>query len=401
MGNKRNGMFVSLVLLVVALFVVSCSPQLDPEGNPLPKEALAGQAVYVKLSYAQLGQGITLHEGYNKFTLGTDGGPVKATDFFKSIESDLNMVFTPQKEAYVPGKTAVTNPYIKTYPTWLETISPGKTYLVYIKQDSLPAVKTVLLKYPASAAGSSPQQAGVLCDDPDKTYNTYGTAPGAILNWGSFDQKTVVSEIDAQTKKVLKQSPLDYCEGTKFVHEYNCVTASSFGELKQACPEGKGCKDGACTTCTPGLVNETKCVKSKYGATFAVQGQQAANCSVTFNEKPDWGQKGVTWCAVSCVDGKGCCTITLKQSWCEGSTLYNTTVNSCTGEVSQPKASDCSLASTWSNVKSPKTCGVKNNVAGCYEACTPGELIVKCGSSSWNYGNYTCDASGFGFNYGS
>ncbi len=109
------------------------------------------------------------------------------------------------------------------------------------------------------------------------------------------------------------------------------------------------CKEvSTAPTCTPGPTGNLKCVQqSSYpNQWYAVQETKAADCSVSVNKNPSYGQKDVTWCGASispdsCVEGKGCCKTSLVSSVCQGSLVVNTTTSSCTG-VEKQETLDCS-----------------------------------------------------------
>ena len=190
-----------------------------------------------------------------------------------------------------------------------------------------------------------------------------------------------------------------------------CTAVSAFWNVVDSkcyaqCPAGTVVSGLTCIkTCTPGLTSDLKCVKT--GSSFySVQGQQAADCSVSFNQNPDYGQPGVTWCGInsgynsdSCVDGKGCCKNTVKSSYCVGTQPHNSTEDSCNPGVTKDLLMpECSLQTdSLLGEPEPKTCGVKNGKATCGLACTPNEVIVKCGASS--NAKYQCNSNGVGYEW--
>ncbi len=214
-NNFKKMIFFSL--LVLALFVVACAPQLDPEGNPLPKEALAGQAVYVSVSNEMLKSGVKLDKGTNRLVLSPQVEAINSADFFASINSELKYAskFSKPREVYEPGKTS------SSYKGWgwMSMVKPGVNYYVYMKN---PAT----LIYPIGPAEAAPVPKADLsvCKNSQYDYNDDGFV-------GKKDANFLATEIVMSKKKCPEGKKCDFNQDDKV----NAQDIGLFANINKDC----------------------------------------------------------------------------------------------------------------------------------------------------------------------
>ncbi len=332
MNQIKKGMMF-FVLIVLALFVVSCSPSAE-------KGALAGQAVVFTVTPEMLQNGIALNGGLK------------------------------------PGSTVNYQSNQITWPQFLDGLTVEQGFATVIGD----------LEF-ISAVSNVP------------SYQYYLSPSATAQGKGLFVQ---ISKLGNKFKKQVL--PLKTLKGGAQYKIYFKKDVVWFYPKK---------------TCIPGPTADLKCVKGGiYGdLVYSVQGQQAADCGVSFNQTPKTSTDANTtglikfcgWNASSCMDGKGCCKeVYSGAEACNGNGYSNKTINSCTGVVKDADSynKECTVGSVSNNpagvspVCATKTYGGTSKVSkvSCYVPCTPGVSLTTCDkvSGSVSY-TFTCNSDGLDY----
>lgn len=215
------------------------------------------------------------------------------------------------------------------------------------------------------------------CVDSDGGQDIYvkGTTTGWTYYGDKIVKKTVTDGcITPLGNGKYSDNPFN---GTQ-VLEYTCSLKDKSEIIAQnlECPSGK-CVNGACVkevispTCTPGLTGKKKCELVNGYMMYKAE-YQNADCTTKWNIIENCYASGNT-----CMDNVGCCKSKYISSKCiDANTWYNTTQNSCTGEIKEA-ITDCSKIKNYYTGQS-QVCKTNNGSALCSDNCVPGETAYVC-----------------------
>ncbi len=326
---KKN-VLIMLCLLVIAVFIVGCGTEIADEDVPegMTKEEYAqatGQEVSEESAIA--GQGYSAPRGVTKTgSTCIGGGPVDTITVITSYSDGYEDVVT----SFVKACSSKTDRYGKvfTYALTHDCDAEGIEMIQVEKEECEAGCNNGVCSHPG--AGSSSGAAS-------------GGAGGGAESIGP-EGKATMSCVETSTGVLLtstyrngykKETPMDnYCEGNKaFSLQCKSETLLQFPPLEETCEAG--CENGVCVCEEGAETGKIRCDSLYiYGSNYFYAAKEVykSDCSTNFAKSPPLNVSCGFW-EGSCIEDVGCCN---NNEWvsatCDGNTLMNVSLNSCTGD---------------------------------------------------------------------